>query len=54
MTKLKYKELDKVNGGSYSGAGLNALTKIFTSVYDIGYALGVALKKMINKNICLN
>lgn len=54
MMKLKYKELDKINGGSYSGATLNALTKIFTTVYDIGYALGMAFKKMVNKDICLN
>ncbi len=52
--KMKYWELDKVTGGVVSGTKLNALTKIISTIYDVGYALGKTLRKIIDRNTCLN
>lgn len=53
MEVLNKNELMKVNGGiSLSGALLNYGRQAFQAVYNVGVALGSAIRRIITGNYC--
>ncbi len=42
-------ELSIVRGGSLSATMLNAFSRVISTVYDIGYALGSTLRRLWKK-----
>lgn len=39
-------------GASVSGSLLNAVSRLVKTIYDIGYALGSAIKRVTSKKYC--
>lgn len=48
---LSNKELSLIVGG-ISGSFLNAMSRIFTTVYNIGYQIGSSLKRVFKRSYC--
>lgn len=49
---LTNRELANIYGGSISASLLNALSRGVSTLYDIGYALGSAIRKLLNGRVC--
>ena len=50
---MKKEELIKVKGGgSFSAVFINALTRALRTVYDVGVAIGSAIRRATNRNVC--
>jgi hypothetical protein len=46
-------ELNEVNGGSTLTATLlNAVARLASSIYEIGYNVGSSLRRLISKSVC--
>ena len=52
MTDLTNKELMDINGGGVTAAFLQGTAKLITTVYDIGRALGSAIRRISSGNMC--
>ena len=53
MTKLTTNEMNKINGGatSYTTA-INAVVKAITALFNVGQAVGSAIRRSISGNYC--
>ena len=50
---MKKEELIKVKGGgTFSAVFINAISRALKTVYDIGVAIGSAIRRATSKNIC--
>ncbi len=49
---LETKELACVVGGGFSATMLNALSRAVSTIYDIGYAIGSTLRRVLTKKTC--
>ena len=49
---LEERECKKIKAGSISGNLISALTKVLSSILDIGRACGSALRRIASKNSC--
>jgi len=52
MNKLNNEELVKVSGGAISGTVLQYISKLATTIFDIGRALGSTIRRVQSDNIC--
>lgn len=50
--ELTNRELMEISGGGFSAALLQGLTKLVTTVYDIGRAFGSAIRRITSGNVC--
>ena len=50
--KLNNQELKTIDGGGLTSQMINAVSKIVTTIYELGQATGSALKRIINKKSC--
>ena len=51
MKKLNNKELEKVKGG-FSSSMLNAILRGANLLYNMGQAIGSAIRRSLSKNYC--
>lgn len=51
MRRLEKEELICINGG-IAATTINYLSKLITTVFDIGRALGSAIRRIESDNIC--
>ncbi len=51
MKKLNEQELSKVRGG-FSSAALNAILRGASLLYNMGQAIGSAIRRSLNRNYC--
>lgn len=49
---LNNQELNEINGGSISATLLNAISRAVTTIYDIGYAIGSSIRRLVSGNVC--
>ena len=52
MNKINVVELKEVKGGSLSSTFLNALMRTFSGVFEIGQAVGSAIRRISGKSYC--
>ena len=52
MNYLTNKELMEVNGGGISAALISATARLISTVYDVGRALGSAIRRLSSGNVC--
>lgn len=50
--KLNKEEMLKIDGGAFTSAMLNAITKAVNTLYELGRQTGSALKRIIKKTHC--
>ena len=50
--ELTNTELMGITGGGLSAAFLQGITKLVTTVYDIGRAFGSAIRRLSSGNVC--
>ena len=49
---LSKEELYSIKGGSVSAALLNAISRIISTLYNLGQSVGSALRRARDKNYC--
>lgn len=52
MNNLTNYELALINGGGLSATLINALTRAVSFIYNVGYALGSTLKRVMRGKTC--
>ena len=52
MKKLNKEELINVSGGAISGTILQYISKLTTTIFDVGRALGSTIRRIQSDNIC--
>lgn len=52
MNKLNNEQLSQINGGTLTGAFLQYISKLATTIFDIGRALGSSVRRIQSDNIC--
>ena len=52
MNKIKDNELKCIIGGAITGTMINAIARGITSIYNVGRALGSALRRAISGKYC--
>ncbi len=52
MQKLTKEELFAIKGGSISGTMVNAITKMLTTIYDLGRSIGSTIRRLIDNDFC--
>ena len=50
--KLSEEKLSQIVGGAVTVSLLNSLSRIASTIYDIGYALGSTVRKLFGSNTC--
>lgn len=50
--KLNKEEMLKIDGGAFTSAMLNAITKAVNTLYELGRQTGSALRRIMKKNYC--
>ena len=49
---LNKEEMLKIDGGAFTSAMLNAITKAINTIYELGRQTGSAVKRLIKKSHC--
>lgn len=52
MQYLTSEQLTNVRGGAIGSSMINAITKAATTLFNLGQALGSALRRSASKNYC--
>lgn len=52
MKKLDNEQLANINGGAISGTILQYVSKITTTIFEIGRALGSSIRRVESDSIC--
>ena len=50
--KLKNEEMEIIVGGGITSSMVNAISKIVTTVYDLGRSTGSAIRRFVTKSYC--
>lgn len=50
--RLTENECKKVKAGGITGNLVSALTKLFTTIKDVGRSLGSSIRRLVSKNAC--
>lgn len=55
MKKLKDEELFSIKGGNslLTGTFINAVTRLFSTLFDVGRAIGSAISRYYSGNYCV-
>lgn len=51
MRKIENNELIKINGG-IAGTTINYISKLITTIFDIGRSLGTSIRRIESDSIC--
>ncbi len=49
---MREEELNQIYGGAFSAALINAISRGFNTIYELGRSLGTSLKMIISKKKC--
>lgn len=49
---LSFNELSQINGGAVTATFFNAIARVSKTIYDIGYAFGSAVSRLISGKYC--
>ena len=49
---LTNKELNEVSGGGITATFLNAISRLMSTVYNIGYAVGSTIRRISSGKMC--
>ena len=52
VRELKEKEMMDINGGALTSAFISAISKIVSTLYDIGEATGSAIRRLTSGKYC--
>ena len=52
MKKITKEEANLVKGGAISTSALNAISRMLSTLYTLGQAVGSSIKRTWNKNYC--
>lgn len=52
IIELKELEMAKVNGGGITSPLINAISKMITTLYDLGEKTGSSIRRLINGKYC--
>ena len=52
VTELKENEMECVNGGSITSSWVNAISKIITTIYDLGEKTGSSIRRLVSGKYC--
>ena len=52
MQKINNEQLKNIKGGTISSAVLNAMMRTISVMFDLGQAVGSAIRRAMGKNYC--
>jgi len=52
ITELKEIEMTKISGGAIASPLINAISKMITTLYDLGEKTGSSIRRLINGKYC--